>query len=108
MSDQKTGRNTGRFAPGFDPRRSGGVRGRSGRKPNDFIAECQRLADAVALPKIAAHLEKADPEDGAWRWCVEYVSKYVKSEAPKHVELEHTGRIVIREKREPRVLIADN
>jgi hypothetical protein len=65
----------------------GGKKGRSGRKTNDFIAECQRLADEVVLEKVGAKLVASDPDDPAWRWSAEYVSKYVKSEAPKQVAL---------------------
>jgi len=66
---------------------TGGKKGRSGRKSNDFIAECQRLADEVVLAKVGAKLVASDPDDPAWRWSAEYVSKYVKSEAPKQVAL---------------------
>lgn len=57
-----------------------------GRKPNAFVEECGRLADTIALPKIAAYLSTARPDDPAWRWCAEYVSKYTKTEPPKKVE----------------------
>lgn len=66
---------------------SGGTPGNrgGGRKSNAFVEECERLTDDVALPKIAQYLGTAQPDDPAWRWCVEYVSKYTKSEAPKKV-----------------------
>lgn len=106
---ENSARNTGIVRDALG-RIRGGVPGNKGggRKPDAFIAKCRALTDGVVLKKVAAKLRDATPDDPAWRWAAEYVSKYVKSEAPKHVELEHTGRIVIREKREPRVLIADN
>ena len=79
----------GRIPLGAHPGNTGGKKGRSGRKPVAFVEECERLTDAIALPKIAQYLRTAKPDDPAWRWCVEYVSKYTKSEAPKKVA--HSG-----------------
>lgn len=77
--------NGARLPLGAHAGNTGGKPGRSGRKPNAFIDECERLTDAIALPKIAAYLIASTPDDQAWRWCVEYVSKYTKTEAPKRV-----------------------
>lgn len=95
--DRKTATKTATASPrsgvrlpvGAHPGNTGGKKGRSGRKPIEFVTECARLADDVALPKIADYLQRMDPNDPAWRWCVEYVSRYTKSDAPKQVT--HSG-----------------
>lgn len=79
---------------------TGGKKGRSGRKPLAFVAECDRLADSAVLPKVEAYLAKGRPDDPAWRWCAEYVSRYTKTE-PKRVELANAeGAFVVRVIRE--------
>jgi hypothetical protein len=87
----KTGAKTGgRFAKGPDERRGGGKAGRSGRKPDAFKAECERLADGVVLTKVRAYLNKksGDPAD-PWFWkCAEYVTQYGKGRPAQSVTLE--------------------
>jgi hypothetical protein len=80
VSTGKTGSITGRFGPGHDPRRGHGLPGRSGRKGLDFIAHCRSLTDGVVIEKIGLYLQDPErgPADPAWRWCSEYVSRYVK------------------------------
>jgi hypothetical protein len=93
------------FKPGHDPRRGHGVKGRSGRKPNWLREFCD---DLLASPKTKAQVRDilADKSHPAFATMWKAVSDraHGKPEQP----LEHSGTIVIREKREPRVLIADN
>lgn len=83
----KTGRKPGTFVKG-DPRAGHGVKGRSGRKPIDFIAECHALVDTHVLAACKVKLTSMNADDPGWRWAAEYVSKYTKSEAPKRTVSE--------------------
>lgn len=87
LTARKTGKNTGRFQKGPDPRRGGGRKGRSGRKTLAFAEACAALADAVVLVKVTRYLGKkgADPSDPAWRWCAEYATNYGKGKPPQQV-----------------------
>ncbi len=70
------------LVPG-NPGNSGGKPGRSGRKSIAFVAKCEGLAGSVVLPKVEKYLKsKGDdaPADPAWRWCAEFVARYVPVE----------------------------
>ena len=87
-------------------RRGGGNPKRNGGRPPNWLREfCD---DLLASPKCKAQV-KAILEDKthpafATMWKAVSDRAHGKPEQP----LEHSGIIVIREKREPRVLIADN
>lgn len=92
MSTAKTGGKTvrpGAFKAGADPRRGGGKKGRSGRKPVSFYIGCEDATENAVLPKVLDYLarEDRDPSDPAWQWCAAYVSKFSRSEAPKRTEV---------------------
>ena len=92
---------------GAHPRNTGGKKGRSGRKPIAFVEECSRLADTEVLEKVAEKLSTATPDDPAWRWSAEYVTKYSKSPAPTKTEVEDVTRTPREEReRELRELLA--
>ena len=88
MGLPKTAPKTGQFQKGTDARRGHGLPGRSGRKPNHFIAACSEATDAEVLPKVMAYLATGQPDDPAWRWCAEWVSEYGKRKPSQ--EVEHT------------------
>ena len=93
------------FARGVDARRGHGVKGRSGRKPNWLREFCD---DLLASPKCKQQVkeilnDKSHPAF-ATMWKAVSDRAHGKPEQP----IEHGGTIVIREKREPRTLIADN
>jgi hypothetical protein len=69
------------------------VKGRSGRKPNGFVAECGRLTDEAVLPKVQAYLLKAkvEPSDPTWRWCADYVTGYGKGKPTQPVAGNNAG-----------------
>jgi hypothetical protein len=63
------------FQRGPDPRRRPGRKGRSGRRPDSFHAECAANVEA-ALPKLRAVLDDATPADPHFRWAFETCAKY--------------------------------
>lgn len=88
----KTGKRPGTFTGKDDPRRGVGKKGKSGRKPVDFIAECAALVDTDVLEACRTKLLQRNADDAGWRWAAEYVSKYTKSEAPKRTVVEGDER----------------
>jgi hypothetical protein len=76
-----------------NPGNSGGKKGRSGRKSNDFVAECGRLTDEYVLPKVMEYLRTHSPSglDPTWRWCAEYVSGYGKGKPTQPVSGASNG-----------------
>jgi hypothetical protein len=95
------GRNGGRLLAGGKPGNKGGT----GRPPNWLREFCDSL---LASPKckaaVRAILSDANHPAFATMWKAAGDRAHGKAEQP----LQHSGTIVIREKREPRVLIADN
>lgn len=77
------------LTPG-NPGNAGGRKGRSGPKSVAFVEKCEQLANGAVMQKVAKYLAKGGPNDPAWRWCAEYVSRYTKAEPTKGVEL--TGK----------------
>jgi hypothetical protein len=77
------------FVAGSDTRRGGGKPGRSGRKPDAFLAECERLTDAEVLAKVRAYLKRKDtgPADPWWWKCAEYVTGYGKGKPAQSVKV---------------------
>lgn len=94
----KTGPKTGHFANGDDPRRGYGKPGRSGRKPMAFVEQCEALVDSAVLTRVESYLKdpKHKPDDPAWRWCAEYVTRYTKSEPKRAVEIGTKDDLPIR------------
>jgi hypothetical protein len=112
VSNEKTAVKTavsplsgGRIPLGAHPGNTGGKKGRSGRPPNWLREFCDNL---LASPKckaaVRAILSDANHPAFATMWKAAGDRAHGKAEQP----LQHSGTIVIREKREPRVLIADN
>lgn len=90
----KTAANSGAFKKGTDARRGGGKKGRSGRKPLEFKAECDRLTNAEVLPRVERYLVASDAGDPAWRWAAEFVAGYSKQKPTE--KQTHDGEVVIR------------
>lgn len=92
---KKPHRPLGRGLVPGNPGNSGGKPGRSGRKPLAFSQECEHLVDTAVLKRVGDYLEdeKHKPDDPAWRWCAEYVTKYTKSEPKRALEL--SGKIPV-------------
>lgn len=67
----------GKFAKGSNGGHHG-VKGRSGRKADPFIAECNRLIDDQVLPKMRTYLASASPEDVGFRWAADRLLEYGK------------------------------
>jgi hypothetical protein len=86
-----TGGNTGgRFQKGTDVRRGVGLKGRAGRKPDEFKAMCEAACDDVVLPKVLAYLkeQKAKPDDPWWWKCADYVTGYGKGKPAQSVTIK--------------------
>ena len=107
----KTAANTARrlpgipFASGADARRGHGVKGRSGRKPDWLRQFCDDLLASAACKKQVKEIlaDKSHPAF-ATMWKAVSERAHGKPEQP----IDHGGEVVIRVKREPRSLIADN
>jgi hypothetical protein len=96
----KTGPKTGngRFEHGADSRRGYGKPGRSGRKPLAFVEQCEALVDDAVLTRVRDYLndKRHQPDDAAWRWCAEYVTRYTKAEPKRAVEIGTRDDLPIR------------
>lgn len=79
------------LTPG-NPGNAGGRKGRSGPKSVAFVEKCDQLANGAVMKKVAKYLAKGGPNDPAWRWCAEYVSKYTKTE-PQRLELANADAL---------------
>ncbi len=104
---QKTGviSGNGRFAPGHDPRRGHGVKGRSGRPPNwlrDFCDET--LADPKCKASVRAILRNPSHPAFAAMWKAAGERAHGKPEQP----IDHAGEVAIRVIREPRTLLGND
>ena len=99
------GLNGGRLNAGGTPGNSGGKKGRSGRRPDWLRQFCDNLlASAKCKAQVRAILGDKDHPAFATMW--KAVSERAHGKAEQ--QINHGGTIVIREKREPRILIADN
>jgi hypothetical protein len=101
MNREKTGKRTGTMRSprngaecptGAHPGNTGGKKGRSGRKPNDFVAWCARIAtDPAVWDAMLARARSGDIR------VLEFAANYAFGK-PKHAlatEEESTVRIII-------------
>lgn len=106
IAPENTGRNTGRFAPGHDPRRGVGVKGRSGRKPDWLKEFCD---DMLADPKCRGIVRKAlHGEEIPATTIAMWKAAAERAHGKPSEQINVKGDIQIRVLREPRRLAGDD
>lgn len=81
----KNGRKPGTFLPGNKVGR--GAKGRSGRKPIVFKAECSRITDDLILPTCEAYVKAHKPDDAGYRWASDMLVAYGKGKPTQPIEM---------------------
>jgi hypothetical protein len=90
---------------GGNPGNSGGKKGRSGRRPDWIKTFCD---DLLASPASKRQVKEILADKNHPAFATMWKAVCDRAHGKPDQTLQHSGTIVIREKREPRVLIADN